>query len=66
MFLSFIPQKLQKLGLTTLEERRTIGDLIKFYKINPGLNIVNFQRKLVKAPQAGTRKGSHSLSRPPK
>ena len=57
--------RLQKLGLSTLEERRARGDLIQFYKINSGLNTVNFQRKIVKAPQTGTRKGSHSLSRPP-
>lgn len=57
--------RLAKLGLTTLKERRNRGDLIQFFKINSGFNIVNLQRNIAKAPQTGTRKSHHSLVRPP-
>ena len=35
-------ERLNVLGLTTLEERRMRGDLISYYKISNGLNNVNF------------------------
>jgi hypothetical protein len=35
-------KRLKILGLTTLEERRTRGDLIQYFKINKSLNIVKF------------------------
>ena len=35
--------RLNILNLTTLEERRTRGDLIQFFKINSGFNIISWQ-----------------------
>ncbi|RMZ93063.1 hypothetical protein BpHYR1_025839 [Brachionus plicatilis] len=35
-------ERLVKLNLTSLEERRTRGDLIQFYKCYTGTNIVNW------------------------
>ena len=35
-------ERLEHLGLTTLEERRTKGDLISYFKIKNGLNTVNW------------------------
>ena len=35
-------KRLEHLGLTTLEERRSRGDLISYFKIRNGLNTVNW------------------------
>ena len=39
--LSYI-ERLNALGLTTLEERRKRGDLINYFKFEKGLNIINW------------------------
>ncbi len=64
-------ERLAKLNLTTLEERRTRGDLIQFFKIYSGSNIINWHKPLVIAnqnsqtgPASGTRRSDHSVRRP--
>ena len=57
--------RLLKLNLTTLEERRTVGDLIQLYKILSGFNIVNLRKKLKSVPVVGTRSSPLNLVAPP-
>ena len=63
-------ERLIALNLTTLEERRTRGDLIQFYKYFTGINIINFQSYPIgvnsrnqNGPAAGLRRNTHSLAR---
>ena len=62
--------RLLELDLTTLEERRIRGDLIRFFKLYSGDNIINFQSSVTKAPAlsqsgpaSGIRRNPHTLSR---
>lgn len=63
--------RLTKLNLTTLEDRRTRGDLIQFFKINSGFNIISWQNALVSTdtiiqtgPSAAIRRSLHNIRRP--
>ena len=50
------PERLAKLNLTTLEERRVRGDLITFFKINNNLDIINWHNPpKTSAPRANKR-----------
>ena len=50
------PERLAKLNLTTLEERRVRGDLITFFKINNKLDIINWHNPpKTSAPRANKR-----------
>ena len=60
------PERLYHLKLTTLEDRRHIGDLIQFFKFYFGFNILNFQKEPEKSNGTirGLRTSQHSLARP--
>ena len=54
-------ERLIKLGLTTLEERRTRGDAIQYYKIEKGLNVVKFTLPNRLAPSTKTLGPANSV-----
>ena len=64
-------ERLKKFSLTTLENRRNRGDFIQFYKLQKGLNIVNWtepiaprQSTLQTGPAQGIRGPYHSIAKP--
>lgn len=62
--------RLVRLGLTSLKERRSRADLIEYYKITNGFSIVNWHNPNrpccsldAKGPAAGIRGSSHRITR---
>ena len=63
--------RLYELNLTTLEDRRTRGDLIQILKIYSGTNLISWYRipeptnpNMNSGPASGIRRSAHSLRRP--
>jgi hypothetical protein len=62
-------ERLRVLSLTTLEDRRTRGDLIQFYKLNEGFNSIDWYHPMLKNPctsssgPAGSLRNRNSLYR---
>ena len=65
-------ERLIKLNLTSLEQRRIRGDLIQFFKIIKGYNKIEWVKPLISCPSVsldcpagGVRGGSHRLAKLP-
>ena len=48
--------RLKKLNLTTLEERRTRGDLIQFFKFHSNINTINWHQEPATACHLSTKR----------